>query len=235
VKKIIAKLPAKKQSLFFSATMPAAIMQLAHTILHDPAKVEVSPVSSTVDTVQQSVYFVGKNDKKNLLIHLLKDPARVNALVFTRTKHGANKLTAGLNTAGIITLAIHGNKSQSSRQQALASLKANKIRVLVATDVAARGIDIDLLSHVIIFDIPHEPETYVHRIGRTARAGASGIAISFCDAEEKKDLTAIEKLIKKKIPVVENHPYPLQAGHGSAVHEKPAASVKPYRRPKYRR
>ena len=235
VKKIIAKLPAKKQSLFFSATMPAAIMQLAHTILHDPAKVEVSPVSSTVDTVQQSVYFVGKNDKKNLLIHLLKDPAIVNALVFTRTKHGANKLTAGLNTAGIITLAIHGNKSQSSRQQALASLKANKIRVLVATDVAARGIDIDLLSHVIIFDIPHEPETYVHRIGRTARAGASGIAISFCDAEEKKDLTAIEKLIKKKIPVVENHPYPLQAGHGSAVHEKPAASVKPYRRPKYRR
>lgn len=209
VKKVVAKLPPKKQSLFFSATMPPAILQLAHTILHTPEKIVVAPVASTVDTVEQSVYFVGKHDKKALLIHLLKDATIVNALVFTRTKHGANKLTKGLNDAGITTLAIHGNKSQSSRQKALESLKNKSIRVLVATDVAARGIDIDLLSHVIIFDVPHEPETYVHRIGRTARAGASGIAISFCDQEEKKDLAAIEKLIKQKIPVVGDHPFPL--------------------------
>lgn len=235
VKKILGKLPAKKQSLFFSATMPPVILQLANTILHNPEKIVVSPVSSTVDTIHQSVYFVGKHDKKALLIHLLQDATIINALVFTKTKHGANKLTKGLHDAGISALAIHGNKSQNSRQNALESLKNKSIRVLVATDVAARGIDIDLLSHVIIFDIPHEPETYVHRIGRTGRAGATGRAISFCDQEEKKDLAAIEKLIKKKIPVIENHPYPLQHTTKPSTQQKAPSSNKPYRRAKYRR
>ena len=207
IKKILRTLPNKRQSLFFSATMPAQIMELAHTILKDPVKVMVSPVSSTVETVKQELYFVEKVDKKDLLVHLMKDTSIESALVFTRTKHGADKVAQILIKAGILTAAIHGNKSQWARQAALKNLKDKKIRVLVATDIAARGIDINELSHVFIYDIPTEPETYVHRIGRTGRAGAKWVAIAFCDSDEKKYLREIIKVIKQDIPVVEDHPY----------------------------
>lgn len=207
VKKIVAKTPFKRQTLFFSATMPKPILELAHTILRDPVKIEVTPVSSTVDTVWQSLYHVEKQDKKDLLLHILKDKSIESALVFTRTKHGADKVTTVLAKAGIRAAAIHGNKSQWARQNALKDLKEKKIRILVATDIAARGIDIDLLSHVIIYDVPTEPETYVHRIGRTGRAGASGKAIVFADTEEKKHIKEIQKLIKQDIPVIHDHPY----------------------------
>jgi ATP-dependent RNA helicase RhlE len=207
IKKVLTKLPNKRQSLFFSATMPAIIMELAHTILRDPIKVMVSPVSSTVETVKQELYFVEKADKRDLLVHLLKDTSIESALVFTRTKHGADKVAQVLAKAGIATAAIHGNKSQWARQTALQSLKNKKIRVLVATDIAARWIDINELSHVFIFDIPTEPETYVHRIGRTGRAGAKWVAIAFCDSDEKKYLKEIIKVIKKDIPIIEDHPF----------------------------
>jgi len=207
VKRIIAKLPAKRQSLFFSATMPPEIVELASTILHNPAKVEVTPVSSTADTIAQAVYFVEKNNKRKLLNHVLEANAISTALVFTRTKHGADRVAKDLLQAGIQAEAIHGNKSQNARQRALTNFKSRQTRVLVATDIAARGIDIDELTHVINFEIPNVPETYVHRIGRTGRAGASGIALSFCDAEEKPYLRDIHKLISKNIPVVEDHPY----------------------------
>lgn len=207
VKKIIASVPRKRQTLFFSATMPPSIMELAHTILKDPVSVQVTPVSSTVEKVSQELYYVSKPDKIHLLIHLLKDGAIENALVFTKTKHGADKVAKSLLQAGIKTRAIHGNKSQNARQSALQDLKSKKIRVLVATDIAARGIDISELSHVFVYDIPFEPETYVHRIGRTGRAGASGKAIVFCDHEEMKYLKAILKLIKQDIPAVNTHPY----------------------------
>lgn len=207
VKRIIAKLPAKRQTLFFSATMPAEIQQLATILLTNPSKVEVTPPSSTVDAIQQTLYYVEKENKKSLLIHLLKDVNIRTALVFSRTKHGADKIARGLSAAGIRAEAIHGNKSQNARQSALSNFKSRRTRVLVATDIAARGIDIDELTHVINHDLPNVPETYVHRIGRTGRAGASGIAISFCDAEEKADLRDIQKLINKNIPVVAEHPY----------------------------
>jgi ATP-dependent RNA helicase RhlE len=210
VKKILTKLPAKRQSLFFSATMPREISKLADTILVHPEKVAVTPVSSTVDSIDQSLYFVGKKEKKPLLIHILKDPAVVSALVFTRTKHGANKVAEDLVKAGIQAEAIHGNKSQGARQRALGNFKARRTRVLVATDIAARGIDIDELSHVINYEIPNVPETYVHRIGRTGRAGLSGTAISFCDHEEKEFLKDIQKLLARIIPVIESHPYTLR-------------------------
>jgi ATP-dependent RNA helicase RhlE len=209
VKRIVAKLPQKRQTLFFSATMPSEIQKLANTILSNPEKVEVTPVSSTAETVQQSLYFVEKKDKKSLLLHLLKTKSINTALVFTRTKHGADKVAQELNRAGIRAEAIHGNKSQNARQAALANFKSQTTRVLVATDIAARGIDIDELSHVINFELPNVPETYVHRIGRTGRAGASGIALSFCDAEEKEFLRDIHKLIAKPIPVEGDHPYPM--------------------------
>ena len=208
IKRILKTLPHKRQSLFFSATMPPVIMELAHTILKDPVKVVVSPISSTVQTVKQSLYFVDKPNKKDLLIHILKDTSIERALVFTRTKHGADKVTKQLITAGITAAAIHGDKSQGARQAALTNLKMNRIRVLVATDIAARGIDINELSHVFIYDIPTEPETYVHRIGRTGRAGAQGVAIAFCDGDEKKYLKEIVAVIKRDIDVVEDHPYP---------------------------
>lgn len=207
VKKVIAKLPAKRQSLFFSATMPKEILSLAGTILRDPKKVEVTPVSSTADTINQSLYFVEKTDKPKLLKHILQDDSIRTALVFSRTKHGADRVARDLNKAGIRAEAIHGNKSQNARQNALSNFKAQKIRVLVATDIAARGIDVDELSHVINFDIPNVPETYVHRIGRTGRAGANGIAFSFCDSEEQAYLRDIHKLIAKTIPVIDEHPY----------------------------
>jgi ATP-dependent RNA helicase RhlE len=207
VKKVIARLPKHRQSLFFSATMPPEIVQLANTILQDPIKVEVTPVSSTADTVEQAVYLVDKLDKKSLLNHVLKDKSITRALVFTRTKHGADKVARDLEKTGVKAAAIHGNKSQNARQKALSDFKSSQIRILVATDIAARGIDVDDLSHVINFEVPNVPETYVHRIGRTGRAGASGKAISFCDEEEKEFLRDIQKLIGKKVPIVSDHPY----------------------------
>lgn len=207
VKKIIARLPQKKQTLFFSATMPPEIKKLASTILINPVKAEVTPVSSTAETIHQSIYHVDKHDKKSLLIHLLKDRTIKTALVFTRTKHGADKVARELVKHGISAEAIHGNKSQNARQRALQSFKSSQIRVLVATDIAARGIDVDELGHVVNFELPEVPETYVHRIGRTGRAGANGIAFSFCDPEEKELLFDIHKLIGKVIPVVNEHPY----------------------------
>ncbi|SDD66562.1 ATP-dependent RNA helicase RhlE [Mucilaginibacter pineti] len=209
VKKIIAKVPKNRQTLFFSATMPNEIQSLADTILTKPEKIEVTPVSSTADTIQQSLFYVEKNDKKALLIHILKDKNIKTALVFTRTKHGADKVVKDLVKVGITAEAIHGNKSQNARQRALTNFKNRTTRVLIATDIAARGIDIDELTHVINYEIPNIPETYVHRIGRTGRAGANGIALTFCDEEEILFLRDIHKLIAKEIPVEEGHPYPM--------------------------
>src|SRR6201992_4060477 len=207
IRKVLTKLPQKKHSLFFSATMPPEIQKLANTILVNPSKVEVTPASTTAETVQQSIYFVEKKDKRSLLLHVLKDGSIGTALVFTRTKHGADKVAQGLVRAGIRAEAIHGNKSQNARQRALENFKSRHTRILVATDIAARGIDIDELTHVINFELPNVPETYVHRIGRTGRAGASGTALSFCDGEEKEFLRDIQKLIARQIPVVEDHPH----------------------------
>ncbi|MGI9160461.1 MAG: DEAD/DEAH box helicase [Saprospiraceae bacterium] len=207
VKRVIAKLPARRQSLFFSATMAPEIVKLASTILTNPEHVAVTPVSSTAETVQQAVYFVEKADKKQLLIHLLEDKSIPTVLVFTRTKHGANRLAKDLEKAGIRAEAIHGNKSQNARQNALQLFKERKLRALVATDIAARGIDIDELTHVVNYELPNVPETYVHRIGRTGRAGASGMAISFCETEERPYLRDIQKLIGRQVPVVHGHPY----------------------------
>ncbi|MFH1525601.1 MAG: DEAD/DEAH box helicase, partial [Bacteroidota bacterium] len=233
VKKIISKLPSKRQSLFFSATMPAEIVKLARTILVKPVKIEVTPESPTVEAIKQSIYHVAKSDKQALLIHLLKDPNIASALVFTRTKHGADKVTKYLNKAKILSEAFHGNKSQNARQRALSNFKTKQTRVLVATDIAARGIDIDELSHVINFEIPNIPETYIHRIGRTGRAGLGGVALSLCDSEEKAFLKDINKLISMQIPVVKDHPFVLN----EAAREKPkdlvnrtdAATAKPKR------
>ena len=207
VKKVIAKLPRRRQTLLFSATMPKEIEELADSLLHDPAVVKVDPVSSTVDRIDQKLYFVEKKQKIELLAYLLQDKSIVNALVFSRTKHGADRIARLLNKAGITAAAIHGNKSQTARVNALEGFKAGKTRVLVATDIAARGIDISELSHVFNYDLPEVPETYVHRIGRTARAGADGVAISFCSTEEREYLAGIEKLNRKKIPVVTDHPW----------------------------
>ncbi len=211
VKRVIIKLPAKRQTLFFSATMPPEIQTLANVLLTNPSKVEVTPVSSTVDAIEQSLYLVDKINKPALLLYLLKSKEIVTALVFTRTKHGADKVVKLLQKENISSAAIHGNKSQNARQNALSNFKSGNLRVLVATDIAARGIDIDELTHVINFELPNVPETYVHRIGRTGRAGNTGIAISFCDHEEKTELKDIQKLIAKNIPVIDSHPYPLSA------------------------
>ncbi|MHB8131354.1 MAG: DEAD/DEAH box helicase [Mobilitalea sp.] len=221
VKKIIALLPVKKQSMLFSATMPEEISKLVDTILVNHAKVAVTAVSSTVDMIEQYLYYVNKGNKRALLEYLLKDKNMVSALVFSRTKHGANNIAKHLIKAGISSEAIHSNKSQSARQLALNNFKTKKTRVLVATDIAARGIDIDELSHVVNFDLPEVPETYVHRIGRTGRAGLGGIALSFCDQEEKKLLADIQKLITKKIPVIDNHPYPLIAEEPTSDQDLP--------------
>lgn len=207
VRKVIALIPEKRQTLFFSATMPPEITRLSSSILKSPVKVEVTPISSTAENVDQHIYLVEKNDKRELLIHLLKTGSIQNALVFTRTKYGADKIAHALHRANIKSDAIHGNKTQNARQKALNNFKEGKIRVLVATDIAARGIDVDDLSHVINFELPNIPETYVHRIGRTGRAGNSGSALSFCDMEERTYLRDIHKLIEKTIPVVEDHPY----------------------------
>jgi ATP-dependent RNA helicase RhlE len=209
VKRIIAKLPAKRQSLFFSATMPPAIVQLSSTILVNPSKVEVTPSATTVNLVDQTVYFVDKENKKHLLNEVLLDKSIERVLVFTRTKHGADKVAKELVRTGVKSQAIHANKSQNARQTALNNFKSKITRVLVATDIAARGIDIDDLTHVINYDLPNIPESYVHRIGRTGRAGAGGTAIAFCDAEEKEYLRDIQKLTGKQITVAENANYPL--------------------------
>jgi ATP-dependent RNA helicase RhlE len=209
VRKLLLSLPSKRQTLFFSATMPPEIQNLANSILKNPIKVEVTPVSSTADTIQQHIYFVDKGNKNALLVDLLKDAKINRALVFTRTKHGADKVVKVLVKNNIKAEAIHGNKSQNARQKALTNFKEQKTRILVATDIAARGIDVDDLQYVINFELPNISETYVHRIGRTGRAGNKGTAFSFCDAEEKAYLRDIEKLISKKIPVVEAHPFPL--------------------------
>jgi ATP-dependent RNA helicase RhlE len=209
VRKIIAALPQRRQSLFFSATMPSEIVKLAGSIVYKPVKVEVTPSASTVDIVDQFVYYTDKGNKNALLIELLKNELIKTALVFTRTKHGADKVVKVLKNKNISAEAIHGNKAQSARQRALSNFKSQATRVLVATDIAARGIDVDDLEFVINYEIPNISETYVHRIGRTGRAGANGTAISFCDAEEKEYLRDIEKLITKKLQVVDNHPFPL--------------------------
>ncbi|MDF7811838.1 DEAD/DEAH box helicase [Hymenobacter sp. YC55] len=208
IKRILPKLPTSRQTLFFSATMPAQIQELANTILKpNPVKVAVTPVSSTADTVTQGVYLVEKNDKADLLEHVLKDAAIKRVLVFTRTKHGADKVVKTLAKANIPAEAIHGNKSQNHRQRALNNFKAGTTRVLVATDIAARGIDVDDLTHVINYEVPNEPETYVHRIGRTGRAGAFGTALTFVEDEERAYLQDIQKLIRRQIDLITNHPY----------------------------
>ena len=210
IKKVMHCMPAVRQNLLFSATMPPEIKVIADSILKDPIRIAVKPIASTVDAIEQQVYFVDKNNKQKLLTDLLGDKEVTTALIFTRTKHGADKVVLGLEEAGIKSAAIHGNKSQNARQNALNAFKAGRVHVLVATDIAARGIDVEKISHVFNFDLPNEPETYVHRIGRTGRAGKSGIAISFCDYSEKPYLADIEKLIKKTVPVMENEKYPME-------------------------
>ncbi|TVR90200.1 MAG: DEAD/DEAH box helicase [Saprospirales bacterium] len=209
VRKVIKVLPKKRQTLLFSATMPGEIQDLAKKLLHQPVKVEVTPPSTTVEKIDQSLYYTNRPDKRKLLLHLLKEKNIGSALVFTRTKHGADKVARFLSKSGFRATAIHGNKSQNARQKALSDFKRKKITVLVATDIAARGIDIDELSYVFNFDLPEVAETYVHRIGRTGRAGNEGSAISFCDSNQKSELKGIQKLINNRLNVVSEHPYPM--------------------------
>jgi ATP-dependent RNA helicase RhlE len=225
VKKLLTLLPKQRQSLFFSATMPPDIVKLASTILQNPSKVEVTPVSSTAESIKQALFYVDKGNKNALLLDVLLNQDIRSVLVFTRTKHGADKIVKMLVKHNIKAEAIHGNKAQNARQRALANFKEQSTRVLVATDIAARGIDVDDLAYVINFDIPNIAETYVHRIGRTGRAGANGTAYSFCDAEEKAYIKDIEKLISKSIPVIQTHPFPLIDHHPEpkpkANHQRP--------------
>jgi ATP-dependent RNA helicase RhlE len=209
IKKIIRVLPKERQTLFFSATLPPQISALANSLLRNPVKIEITPVSTTAEKVEQSVYMVAKQDKSSLLVHLLQEQNINRTLVFSRTKHGADKIAKYLNRANIKADALHGNKSQNARERALDNFKNNRLNVLVATDIAARGIDVDNLTHVINFDLPDVPETYVHRIGRTGRAGNNGIAFSFCDNEERANLKDINKITAQSIPVVNNHPFNL--------------------------
>jgi ATP-dependent RNA helicase RhlE len=213
IRKVVARIPQQRQTMLFSATMPNEIRKLADSLLRNPVQVQVAPASATADKIDQKVYFVDRNNKPALLAHLVSDLPMTRAIVFTRTKHGADRVVRHLHNRGIRAEAIHGNKSQNARQRALDNFKSNRIPVLVATDIASRGIDVDGVTHVVNYDLTHEPETYVHRIGRTARAGASGSAVSFCDREERPNLKAIESLIRRSIPVATNHPeYPKQAG-----------------------
>lgn len=222
IRKILDKLPKERQSLFFSATMPPDIVTLSRKILGNPEKVSVTPEQTTAEKVEQAVYFVSKKNKPDLLVHLLKTEPVGSALIFSRTKHGADKIGKLLNRSNIAAEVIHGNKSQGARQTALGNFKSGRTGILVATDIAARGIDVEELSLVINFDLPNISETYVHRIGRTGRAGASGMAVSFCDAEEKAYLRDIQKLIGQKVPVVEEHPF-----HNETEEVKPAVQPKP--------
>ncbi|MEZ4257380.1 MAG: DEAD/DEAH box helicase [Polyangiales bacterium] len=207
VRRIVALLPAERQNLLFSATMPKEIQHLADEILNDPVRIAVTPVATTAETVKQAIYPVDKAQKRALLVHLFKNPNLTRAIVFSRTKHGANRVAEYLEKAGVAAAAIHGNKSQGARERALAGFKSGRLRALVATDIAARGIDVDGISHVINFDLPNEPESYVHRIGRTGRAGAEGVAWSFCDHEERAYLRDIERIIRQELEVVLDHPY----------------------------
>ena len=234
IKRILKLLPIQRQTLFFSATMPPEIEKLANSMLTNPEKVEVTPASSTVDTISQSVYFVEKQQKKDLLIHLLKNPSIESVLIFTRTKYGADKLARTLTKAGIGAEAIHGNKTQNARQRALTNFKNHTLRALIATDIAARGIDVDLLSHVINYELPNIPETYVHRIGRTGRAGNEGTAISFCESEELPYLKDIQKLIGKNIPVVKDHPFITQEGIKAQSEKAEEIKVKTKEKKAYR-
>ena len=220
IKKIISKLPEKRQSLFFSATMPSDIVVLANKILKNPKTVTIKPQQATAEKVEQAVYFVEKKDKGNLLVHLLEKKPLNSTLVFSRTKHGADKIVKFLAKVNIKSAAIHGNKSQGARQRALGDFKDGKIKVLIATDIAARGIDVEELSLVINYDLPNIPETYVHRIGRTGRASASGIAVSFCNTEEKAFLRDIQNLISQKIPVISEHPFLSDAPEPAAKAQK---------------
>lgn len=241
IRKIVAKLPAKRQTLLFSATMPADIRQLADSILSNPVRVQVAAKSAAADTVEQSVYFVEKRNKPVLLKHFIETAQVTRALVFTRTKHGADKVAKHLSRAGIRAEAIHGDKSQNARQRALLNFKSSKPPVLVATDVAARGLDIDEVSHVVNYDMPNVPETYVHRIGRTGRAGAAGIAVSFCDHDEREHLREIEKLLRKKTTICDDHPtYPAKelvpsgkggVANGRGAHKPKRAAAEPTRKP----
>lgn len=226
VKKVLNFIPKQRQSLFFSATMAPEIIKLANTILNNAVKIEVTPVATTAEKVEQCVYFIDKDNKKLLLVDLMKELNMQRALVFTRTKHGANRLAQFLEKQGIGAQAIHGNKSQTARQKALEDFKSSKIQILVATDIAARGIDIDELPFVVNYELPNIPESYVHRIGRTGRAGFSGKAIAFCDFEEKAYLKTIQKLIGQEIPVIENHEYPMLIHH---VEAKPKQTNAPRR------
>ena len=205
VRRVIDKLPEERQTLLFSATMPDAITQLSRKILDDPVRVEVTPEKLTVERIVQRVLLVEKKDKPRLLAEILEDPEIERVLVFTRTKHGANRVVKQLDRVGIGAQAIHGNKSQGARQRALAAFKEGRTRVLIATDIAARGIDVEGITHVVNYDLPNIPESYVHRIGRTARAGADGMAISFCDVDERAYLRDIEKLIRQTVPIVHGH------------------------------
>jgi ATP-dependent RNA helicase RhlE len=235
IRKVIAMLPEKRQNLFFSATMPPEIKKLSDSILRNPVQIEVTPVSSTAELIEQSVMYVDRSKKKDLLRFVLQNKSFSRVIVFTRTKHGANKVSEVLAKNNIVSEAIHGNKSQSARQRALENFRSGKTRVLVATDIAARGIDIDNISHVINFEVPNIAESYVHRIGRTARAGAQGIAISFCDAEERAFIKDIEKLIAQPIPVFREHPFhspdvenarPMSAGKAKAAIEAAEKSAR---------
>ncbi|MCK5879278.1 MAG: DEAD/DEAH box helicase [Holophagae bacterium] len=233
IRKVIAKLPEKRQSLFFSATMAQEVMALAHTLVHDPVEVSVTPEQPTVEKIVQKLLFVDKGNKDELLVSLMNDNHLEKVIVFTRMKHMANKVAVKLNKAGISAAAIHGNKSQTARTQALADFKRGKVRVLVATDIAARGIDVDNISHVINYDLPNEPETYIHRIGRTARAGLGGSAISFCSAEERNYLRSIEDLIRQRVPLDLEHRFHSEFARTATGNDaKPAPKVIRERRPR---
>ncbi|WP_437693304.1 DEAD/DEAH box helicase [Sorangium sp. So ce176] len=226
IRRVLAMLPERRQTLLFSATMPPDIQKLANSILRRPVRIEVAPVATTAEKIDQRVVFVERSDKRAMLEQVLKDPALRRAIVFTRTKHGANRVVQQLGRARIEALAIHGNKSQGARERALASFKQGTTSVLVATDIAARGIDIDDISHVINYDLPNIPESYVHRIGRTARAGASGVALSFCDSEERPYLADIERLIQKRLPILE-----IPGLAGAQADPRPAAQAQGQGRP----
>ena len=226
IKKLLEKLPNQRQSLFFSATMPNSILTLSNTILRNPKKVAVHQVSATAETIQQYIYYTNKSDKKDLLFHILKDKNIKQILVFSRTKHGADRIVRNLKKKHIVAAAIHGDKAQNQRQKALQSFKNLEVRVLVATDIAARGIDIEKLSYVLNYDIPNEPETYVHRIGRCGRAGEQGVSISICEPEENEYVRDIEKLIKQKITEVKGHPFPQTDKPMNAKEKKEAEKEK---------
>ncbi len=234
IRRIVRELPARRQSLFFSATLPPAILELAHSILGEPERITIRPEQTTAEKVEQAVFFVGKRDKAKLLVHLLREQPQDSTLVFSRTKHGADRIVRLLRKKGIPADAIHGNKTQNARQRSLNRFRSGRTRVLVATDIAARGIDVEALGRVINYDLPNIPETYVHRIGRTGRAEASGVALSFCDASERPYLRDIQKLIAQRIPVVAEHPYP-EALTDSPQPIPPHHPRRPARKPRRRR